>query len=70
MKRNVGVLDRDIRLGLGAILLFIGIFLTPLPMNLVFIAISLVLIFTAAKSSCPIYSAVGMSTREKETLKK
>ncbi len=66
MKRNVGVLDRDIRLGLGAILLFIGIFLTPAPMNFVFIIIGLILIFTAATSSCPIYSATGMSTRGRE----
>lgn len=70
MKKNVGVLDRDIRMAVGAVLLFIGIFLTPLPMNIVLIVIGTVLMYTAAKSSCPIYSVAGMSTRGKEPVQK
>jgi hypothetical protein len=57
MKRNVGSLDRIIRLVLGAAMIGAGIYFQSW-----FGAIGLVLIGTAFMSFCPLYAMIGANT--------
>ena len=57
MKRNVGSLDRIIRLALGAAMIGAGIYF-----QYWFGAIGLVLIGTAFMNFCPLYAMIGANT--------
>jgi len=57
MKRNVGSLDRIIRLALGAAIIGAGFYFQSW-----FGAIGLVLIGTAFMNFCPLYAIIGANT--------
>jgi hypothetical protein len=63
MARNVGTLDRDIRLMLAALFALIALF-APFggPWQIIPAALSLVMILTAAFGVCPLYSLFRFST--------
>ena len=62
MKRNVGAVDRAIRLVLGATVIGAGVFYQSW-----WGAIGVVLIATAAMSWCPPYAMLGINTCKKDT---
>lgn len=60
MTKNVGMLDRNIRIGLGVVLLLLTVFMEG---NLRWLGlIGIVPIVTALVSICPIYSLFGIKT--------
>jgi hypothetical protein len=65
MKKNMAVLDRFIRLVLGFVM---GIlFFTEdysLGANAGLLAVAIVFIFTALSGRCPLYSLLGLNTRQ------
>lgn len=69
-KRNVGRLDRTVRLIAGGILTLLGLFpLDGLQDNLIgiyFTSFGLSLLLTGVFSFCMLYALLGISTRGKE----
>ena len=75
MKRNVGSLDRTVRLVLGALLVVVGIVsyaglipLGPLPAALgaiVAVVFGLVLLVTGYRQSCLLYLPFGIDTSDR-----
>lgn len=68
MKKNVGTIDKIVRLILAAVLLIIA-FATNLAggvWSYILVALAAILIFTSLISFCPIYWPFGLSTRAKE----
>ncbi len=65
-QRNVGGLDRAIRLALGAPLLTAGLFLAGAtrgePLGVLFALVGLVALVTGATGRCPLYVPFGIST--------
>ncbi len=63
LNKNVGQVDRWIRLALAIALLYLGIAVLKEPiLGIVLILIGLILALTAVFGSCPIYSLVGIRT--------
>lgn len=62
MTKNVGMIDRTIRIVAGIALLVWGFVLSE-PVNY-WGAIGIVPLFTALASWCPAYSLIGMSTKK------
>ena len=65
-EKNVGNTDRVIRLVLGIILLALGIFFVTTgttTLGYILAGVSLIPLVTALFSTCPIYSAIGVSTK-------
>ena len=67
MKKNVGSIERAIRLVLAVVLLvlYFGHVVTG-PVAFVFLAIAELLIVTGLLSFCPLWLALGISTRKNE----
>ena len=66
MKMNVGTIDRAIRVVVGLALLAL-FFVYPVAWWLWITSIvGVILVATGAVGTCPIYMALGMSTRHKE----
>ncbi|HSR15034.1 MAG TPA: DUF2892 domain-containing protein [Gemmatimonadales bacterium] len=63
MFRNVGRLDRAVRLVLGVMLL--GLYGAVEPPLKYFTLLGLVLVATAFSGFCPLYRGLGISTRRK-----
>lgn len=67
MKKNIGKTDAVIRLtGMIIIGIVVSTFSLYSPWSFVLSGFALVLLFTAAFETCPIYSLFGISTRKKE----
>jgi hypothetical protein len=66
MKKNMGLLDRRIRVALAVIVVFLFFteFITGL-LALVLIGIAAILLLTSSISFCPIYFPFKFSTRKK-----
>lgn len=65
MKPNVGVVDRSIRLGLAAVLLYVGLVIygsSALGFGLV--AVGAILLATGLVGFCGIYSLLGLRTNK------
>jgi type IV secretory pathway TrbD component len=60
MSKNVGIADRNIRIGLGIVIIIVGVVLQSW-----WGLIGLLPLLTAGISFCPLYSVLGMSTRKK-----
>ena len=60
MSKNVGSADRNIRIGLGVVIIILGVALQSW-----WGLIGLVPLLTAGMSFCPLYAVLGMSTRKK-----
>lgn len=63
MEKNVGGMDRNIRLGAGAVLVLLSLFGIIKPM-LLFLIIGGVLLATGFLNFCPAYKLIGMNTNK------
>lgn len=66
MKKNMGVMDRMLRIGaaiLVSVLVFTGVLQGTLAIILLILAA--VFLFTGSMSFCPVYSLLGINTRKK-----
>lgn len=63
MEKNVGNMDRNIRLGAGAVLLVLSLIGIIGPMWL-FALIGIVLLATGFTNFCPAYKLIGMKTNK------
>ncbi|HWQ11253.1 MAG TPA: DUF2892 domain-containing protein [Roseiflexaceae bacterium] len=59
MLQNVSVLDRDVRLALGAVLMYLAVFVIPGVWSFAVGGLALALFATAALGFCPIYALLG-----------
>ena len=64
LKRNVGGIDRTLRIIIGSILILAGIFLGK--GRVLFIAFGLAMLTMALVGFCPAYLPFGISTRKRE----
>jgi hypothetical protein len=63
MNRNVGVLDRMIRIVAGIALIIVGATVTQGTASMVLYALSIPLLLSALLGFCPTYTLLGLSTR-------
>ncbi|PVU84323.1 DUF2892 domain-containing protein (plasmid) [Cellulomonas sp. WB94] len=64
MKKNIGSIDRTIRIILAPVLVVVGVLVGPGGwLAIVLYALAAFLLATAALSTCPIYLPFGLSTR-------
>jgi hypothetical protein len=63
-QQNLGVRDRDIRLGLVGPLAVLALFFLPGGWTIVVGGVALILLVTAALSFCPLYRLLGITTIE------
>jgi uncharacterized RDD family membrane protein YckC len=71
MKKNVGSIDKVVRIVLAAVL--VGLLFTKVvtgTLAIVAVIIGVVLLLTSAVSFCPLYAVLGLTSRKKETLSK
>jgi hypothetical protein len=61
-QKNVGTLDRDLRLGLTLLFLLLALFFDNAVVQVIAAVLAAVLFFTAATAVCPLYSVLGRST--------
>jgi hypothetical protein len=67
MKKNVGNLDRTLRVLLALVLILLTYFnMIPTPYSYISIVLSIVFIGTSFISFCPIYYGLGISSKPKE----
>jgi hypothetical protein len=64
--RNEGVLDRDIRLALGLLLMIPSVFMFSGILQIVGLVLTVVLMVTAATGTCLFYSVLGINTNKSE----
>jgi hypothetical protein len=64
MRTNLGTWDRDIRLFLGCLLFFAGMFMLRGPWAILAVIAGLVLVVTAAAAFSPLYRLLGIDTRD------
>lgn len=70
MKKNVGTLDRMLRLLLAAVIAILYIFeIISGTLGIVLLVVAGVLILTSLINFCPIYAALGIRSNKKETNK-
>ncbi|MEZ5454364.1 MAG: DUF2892 domain-containing protein [Thiothrix sp.] len=63
MEKNVGGMDRNIRLGAGAVLIVLSLLKIISPVWL-FLIIGIVLVATGYMNFCPAYKLIGMNTNK------
>lgn len=63
MEKNVGGMDRNIRLGAGAVLVLLSLFGIIGPKWL-FLIVGVVLLATGFMNFCPAYKLIGMNTNK------
>jgi hypothetical protein len=67
-EKNVGMIDRIVRIVLGLILIVaFAMNYIPTPWSYLVAFIGLIALVTGAIGTCPLYSVLGMSTMEKKT---
>jgi uncharacterized membrane protein HdeD (DUF308 family) len=65
MIKNVGNMDRIIRLVGGIVLLLLGLFVPmTLGLAILFVVLGVLLIVTGALQYCPLYSVLKLSTKK------
>ena len=65
-EKNVGTIDRSVRLGAGVGLVVGGAFVMAVPLSYVAVLVGVVLLFTGFMSTCTLYSILGISTAGKK----
>jgi Inner membrane protein YgaP-like, transmembrane domain len=66
-EKNVGMIDRVIRIILGIILLYLfAVNMVAAPWSYLVILIGLILLITGIIGTCPLYSMIGMNTLGKK----
>ncbi|HLO59800.1 MAG TPA: DUF2892 domain-containing protein [Bacteroidales bacterium] len=71
MKKNVGSIDKVVRIILAAVL--VGLLFAKVvtgTLAIVAVIVGAILLLTSAVSFCPLYSVLGLTSRKKETLSK
>lgn len=69
MTKNIGSLDRTIRIILAPVLVVVGVLVGPGGwLAVVLYAVAALLLATAAVSTCPIYMPFGLSTRPRSAV--
>lgn len=66
LPQNEGVLDRDVRLGVGLLMFLFGFFGLSGIWQIVLSIVGLVLILTAAVGFCPLYTIFRINTASKK----
>jgi len=67
-EKNVGMIDRVIRIVLGILLLYLFVInMVVAPWSYLVALIGLILLVTGVIGSCPLYSVLGMNTLGKKT---
>jgi hypothetical protein len=67
-EKNVGMIDRVIRIVLGILLLYLFVVnMVVAPWSYLVALIGLILLVTGVIGSCPLYSVLGMNTLGKKT---
>lgn len=61
MEKNVGGMDKNIRMGAGAVLLVLGLLVTK---SWLLTIIGVVLLVTGFLNFCPAYKLIGMNTNK------
>ena len=61
-EKNVGMIDRAVRIVVGFLVLGYGAIFISFPLNLVVAFIGLVLVATGALGTCALYSLIGINT--------
>lgn len=61
--KNLGTLDRDIRLALGGVLILLATFFLGGAWAIVAVAVGVMMVATAALGSCPLYTLFHIDTR-------
>ncbi|MDD5392459.1 MAG: DUF2892 domain-containing protein [Thiothrix sp.] len=61
MEKNVGGMDKNIRMGAGAVLLVLGLLVTK---SWLLTIIGVVLLATGFLNFCPAYKLIGMNTNK------
>lgn len=69
-EKNVGGIDRIVRLALGLALLGAGYIFVAAPLSYVVMLLGLVLLLTGIMRTCLLYNLVGVNTAEKKPEKK
>jgi uncharacterized protein (DUF486 family) len=69
-EKNVGNLDRMIRVVAGLVFAGVGFLYLAEPLNYIAYFVALIMFVTAATKSCALYSVAGLSTMEKKAPKK
>jgi hypothetical protein len=64
LPKNEGVLDRDIRLAVGLLLLIPSVFILSGILQIVAGVLAVSLIITAAVGLCPLYMVLGVKTNK------
>lgn len=62
VSKNESSRDRDVRLALGAVLMYLAVFVIPGILGFVVGGLALVLFATALAGFCPLYAIFGYST--------
>ncbi len=65
-EKNVGTIDRSVRLGLGVGLVIGGLKVLDAPLSYVAVLVGLLLLFTGFMSTCTLYSLLGINTLGKK----
>jgi len=67
MKRNLGTIDRVIRIlvAVAVVILYITNVISGTP-GIILLALSAIFVMTSILSICPLYIPLGLSTRKKE----
>lgn len=67
-EKNVGTIDRAIRIILGIVLLYVfAVKMVAAPWSYLVALVGIILLVTGLIGTCVIYSALGMSTLPKKT---
>lgn len=66
MNKNVGVIDRIIRLVVGTALVVAGLTVAKGTLGIIFLILSVALILSALLGFCPSYTLMGLSTRQRD----
>jgi hypothetical protein len=65
-EKNVGDMDRAIRIVLAFVLVGIGIFMLTPPLTYIAFLLAVVMVFTGATKSCGAYTLLGINTMGKK----
>ena len=67
-EKNVGMIDRVIRIIFGIVLLYLfAVNMVAAPWSYLVALIGLILLVTGVVGTCPLYSMIGMNTMSKKT---
>jgi len=64
-EKNIGTVDRSVRLGLGIGLVVAGAYAMVAPLSYAAVIVGFILLFTGITSSCVLYSLLGINTAGK-----